>query len=51
MDTKVLIVDDSELDRFFIRKLLEYLGVDSDEADSGRECLKAVRNNEYALRL
>ncbi|WP_026528927.1 response regulator [Butyrivibrio sp. VCD2006] len=49
MDAKVLIVDDSELDRFFIRKLLEYLGVDSDEAEGGRECLKAVRNNEYAL--
>ncbi|SDB30762.1 MULTISPECIES: response regulator [unclassified Butyrivibrio] len=49
MDAKVLIVDDSELDRFFIRKLLEYLGVDSEEADGGRECLKAVRNNEYAL--
>lgn len=49
MNAKVLIVDDSELDRFFIRKLLEYLGVDSDEADSGRECLKAVRLNEYAL--
>ena len=49
MEAKVLIVDDSELDRFFIRKLLEYLGVDSDEADSGRECLKAVRNNEYSL--
>ena len=49
MNTKVLIVDDSELDRFFIRKLLEYLGVDSDEAEGGRECLKAVRSNEYAL--
>ena len=49
MNTKVLIVDDSELDRFFIRKLLEYLGIDCDEAEGGRECLKAVRDNEYAL--
>ena len=49
MDAKVLIVDDSELDRFFLRKLLEYLGVDSDEAEGGRECLKAVRDTEYAL--
>lgn len=49
MNEKVLIVDDSELDRFFIKKLLEYLGVDSNEADSGKDCLKAVKSNEYAL--
>lgn len=49
VNAKVLIVDDSELDRFFIKKLLEYLGVDSDEAEGGRECLKAVRSTEYSL--
>ncbi|WP_029321434.1 response regulator [Butyrivibrio sp. AE3004] len=49
MNAKVLIVDDSELDRFFIKKLLEYLGVDSDEAGDGKECLKAVRQEEYSI--
>ncbi len=49
MNASVLIVDDSKLDRFFVRKLLEYLGVKVDEAASGRECLKAVRNHPYEL--
>ncbi len=49
MNEKILIVDDSELDRFFIKKLLAYIGIESDEADGGKECLKAVRSNEYAL--
>jgi len=45
----VLIVDDSKLDRFFVRKLLEYLGIRVDEAASGRECLKYVRKSQYEL--
>ena len=49
MNASVLIVDDSKLDRFFVRKLLEYLGIKADEAASGRECLKAVRNNPYEI--
>lgn len=49
MNEKVLIVDDSELDRFFIKKLLSYLGIESEEAEGGKECLKSVRSNEYAL--
>ena len=47
LNASVLIVDDSKLDRFFVRKLLEYLGVNVDEAVSGRECLRAVRNTAY----
>lgn len=49
MNTKVLIVDDSKLDRFFIRRLLEYLGVNAEEARDGKECIRSVRNSEYDL--
>ncbi len=49
MNANVLIVDDSKLDIFFIKRLLEYLGVNSDEANGGRECLKLVRNNTYEI--
>ncbi len=49
MEANVLIVDDSQLDRFFVRKLLEYLGVNVEEASGGRECLRLVRGKEYEL--
>ena len=49
MSAHVLIVDDSKIDRFFIRRLLDYLGVESDEASSGRECVRSVKNNEYSI--
>ncbi|WP_026494702.1 response regulator [Butyrivibrio sp. WCD3002] len=49
MSETVLVVDDSKLDLFFLKKHLELLGVSCDEAASGRDCLRAVRNNEYCL--
>lgn len=49
VNEKVLIVDDSELDRFFIKKLLEYLGMNADEARNGNECIEAVCENTYSL--
>ncbi len=49
MEANVLVVDDSKLDRFFVRKLLEYLGVNVEEASGGRECLRLVRGKEYEL--
>lgn len=49
MNEKILIVDDSELDRFFIKKLLENLGIAADEAKSGKECIDAVCKNKYLL--
>ncbi len=49
MEATVLVVDDSQLDRFFVRKLLEYLGVNVEEASGGRECLRLVRGKEYEL--
>ncbi|WP_408071115.1 response regulator [Butyrivibrio sp. JL13D10] len=49
MNKKALIVDDSELDRFFVKKLLGFLGLESDEAVDGKECLEAMRLNEYVV--
>lgn len=49
MSETVLVVDDSKLDLFFLKKHLEFLGVSCDEAASGRDCLRYVRNNEYCL--
>jgi CheY-like chemotaxis protein len=47
--TKVLIVDDSKLDRYFILKLLEYIGAEADMAGDVHECLRLLRGDVYDI--
>ncbi len=49
MGARVLIVDDSKLDRFFMKKLLDYIGADTDEAKDGHDCLRLLREELYDL--
>lgn len=46
---RVLIVDDSEINRKVVRKLLQKTKMQIDEASGGRECLELVRRNFYDL--
>ena len=49
MSARVLIVDDSKLDRIFIKKLLEYIGASSAEASNGHDCLRLCRNEKFDI--
>ena len=53
MDTKpqsrVLIVDDMRVNRMILSSLLASNGVMADLAESGEECLKLCRENQYDL--
>lgn len=49
MSARVLIVDDSKLDRVFIKKLLEYIGATAIEAASGRDCFRMCRNEKFDI--
>ena len=42
---RVLVVDDSATDRFFLTELLETSGFEVTGADSGEECLAQVAEN------
>lgn len=46
---RVLIVDDSEINRKVVRNLLKRTKMQIDEASCGRECLELVRKNFYDL--
>ncbi len=46
---RVLIVDDSDLNRKVLRNLLKKTKMQIEEAASGKECLEFVRKNEYHL--
>ena len=48
-DYKVLIVDDSKMDRTIMQKSLEPLGVTVIEATNGVEALTVVKSGEHAL--
>ncbi|GAC26090.1 response regulator receiver protein [Paraglaciecola mesophila KMM 241] len=49
---KVLIVDDSELDRYILRRQLKVLGVDKvEEKDDGSTALDYLRDYERNIRL
>lgn len=46
---RVLIVDDSEMNRKVLRNLLQKTKMQMDEAAGGKECLELVRQNKYHL--
>lgn len=46
---KLLVVDDNEMNRIVIRKLLKITGAGLDTADSGAACLDCVKAAEYDL--
>lgn len=48
-DARVLIVDDSEMNRKMLKNLLKKTGMKMDEAAGGKECLELVRRNTYHL--
>ncbi len=48
-DARLLIVDDSEMNRKVIRGLLKTIKVQLDEASGGKECLELMRRNKYHL--
>ncbi len=45
--TKILIVDDNDMNRIVLRSLMKESEVKIDEADSGEECLKKISENSY----
>ena len=46
-DARVLVVDDNEMNRMVVTKLLRGTGVKIDTAKSGKECLKRTAENAY----
>ena len=46
-DAKVLVVDDNEMNRMVVIKLLRGTGMKIDTAESGRECLKKTAESAY----
>lgn len=46
---RVLVVDDSEMNRKLFCNLLKATKVQVEEAAGGKECLELVRNNEYHI--
>ena len=48
-NARVLIVDDSEMNRKVLKNLLQKTKMQIDEAAGGRECLELVRKNKYHL--
>ena len=47
--SKVLIVDDSEIIRIQLRKILEDAGYDSAEASDGSECLELIEKSSFDI--
>jgi CheY-like chemotaxis protein len=45
----ILVVDDSESIRLYLKKVLEPLNVEVTEAETGDQALKLIRENEYDL--
>ena len=49
-DKKILIVDDTSVNRMLIKTILKSFGFTSvDEASNGKEAIRRVEENEYAL--
>ena len=48
-EARVLIVDDSEMNRRVLRNLLQKTKMQIDEVPGGKECLELVRKNTYHL--
>lgn len=46
-DARVLVVDDNELNRFTVKKLLESTKINIDLASSGEEAINLCKNNKY----
>lgn len=46
---RILVVDDSEMNRKVLRKLLQKSEIQVEEASGGKECLELVRRNRYHL--
>lgn len=42
---KHLVVDDSETNRYVLRKYLERIGIEIDQANDGIECLDIIKSN------
>ncbi|MBM6551736.1 response regulator [Marinomonas ostreistagni] len=47
--TRVLVVEDNDVNRLIVKSLLEKLGVLVDTADNGQEALTAIANQSYQL--
>jgi len=48
-DARILLVDDTELNRKVFTGLLKPTGIQIDEAVNGRECLEKVKQNAYDI--
>ena len=48
-DMKVLVVDDTDINREIIMLMLEDRGIHFDEAENGVQCLEKMKNNSYDL--
>ena len=48
-DARILLVDDTELNRKVFAGLLKPTGIQIDEAINGRECLEKVKQNAYDI--
>ncbi|MCH5262760.1 MAG: DegV family EDD domain-containing protein [Lachnospiraceae bacterium] len=46
-DAKILVVDDNEMNRMVVTKLLRGTGMKIDTAESGKECLKRTAESAY----
>lgn len=46
-DARVLVVDDNDMNRMVVTKLLRGTGIKVDTAESGKECLKLTAENLY----
>ena len=47
--TKIMIVDDEEKIRYIVRKMLEAEGYEVTEADGGKKCLEALKDEKPDL--
>ena len=48
-DAKILVVDDNEMNRMVVTKLLRGTGMQIDTAESGKECLKRTAESVYHI--
>lgn len=50
-DSKVLVVDDSPVNRFIMEKLLSKIGIECDAVGTGKEVFERLKTYEYSLLL
>lgn len=48
-DTKILIVDDNEINNYVVEKMLNRFGIAVDVATNGEEAIEKFKKNEYDL--